>query len=273
MTNNTQQVIAKFWKMSLYLPRMKDSLIATVGKERDINDWFSSKAKIIKSDTHSQVGLLETETLGQIYIKRYRTKSWWHRLALLFGSGRPVKNFKMSLLLSERGMPVPTPYGLITARGCLGFPGSSYYLCQGLVGGEDLKSFYLASSDNGAEIIKDCLQRIGRLLAEFHNCGYLHGDCKWSNILLQGAETFFVDLDNAGKNSSPDAQAKDLARFILNAEELAIGKQVFDCFINAYCETRSSASAGLMDSCKTQLEKLRVRHLARYGERGERLMD
>lgn len=269
---NNKAVKNKFWIMSWYLPRIKDSLVNEVGENRDINDWFAATADIIKADTYSQVGLLETKALGKIYAKCYRAKSWWHRVAMLFGQGRPVRCFKMSSTLFEKGLPVPEPYGLISAKGFLGIPRSSYYLCQGLIDAEDLKSVYMAFEDKNSEEIKNCLQVIGRHLAEFHNSGYLHGDCKWSNIVLQGGQVFFVDLDNAGKITSRDAEAKDLARFILNAEELAIGEGSYDCFINAYSEARSNASASLMGSCKNYLEKLRVKHLARYGKRGERLM-
>lgn len=272
MHNKNKKVVTKFWNMSLYLPRLKDRLVALVGENRNINDWFETKVTIIKADTYSQVGLAETETLGKIYVKRYSAKFCWHRLAMLLVLGRPVKCFKMSSALLEHGLPVPEPYGLITAKGFFGFPHSSYYLCQGLIDAEDLKSFYMAADDSHSAIIKDRLQCVGRQLAQLHNAGYMHGDCKWSNILLQGTEVFFVDLDNSRKTFGRDAEAKDLARFILNAEELAIGKVAFECFINAYCETRNNASNTLMSSSKFQLDKLRIKHLARYGDRGERLM-
>ena len=273
MKSKSKKIVGRFWKMYLCMSTPIGSLTTTIGKDRCVNDWFNSEAKIIKRDKYSRVGFVQEENIGKIYIKHYSAKSWWHRISMFFNQGRAGRSFKVSDELLRNGISVPIPYALITANGSFGLPDSSYYLCQGLVKGKDFKSFYLSSDVKNSDLIKDRLQYIGRQLAGLHNCGYVHGDFKWSNIIFQGSKLFFVDLDNTSKINSLDIEAKDLARFILNAEELMTDKTVFNYFMKAYRKSRKNASINLMLRCKKDLEKLRNKHLVRYGNRGWRLID
>jgi tRNA A-37 threonylcarbamoyl transferase component Bud32 len=117
------------------------------------------------------------------------------------------------------------------------------------------------------------LHSAGESVARLHRAGYAHGDCKWSNLLWTGGQCYLVDLDGAGKAPIGSAkQARDLARFTLNAEELDIGPELYEFFLQGYLQGVSVSRSVAIDQMMPSLRLLRDRHLAKYGERGRRLL-
>jgi hypothetical protein len=81
------------------------------------------------------------------------------------------------------------------------------------------------------------MRSAGENLATLHRVGYAHGHCKWNNLFWDGHHAYLIDLDDARKcRFRGIEQAQDLARFTLNAEELSIGLEIFELFLEPYLQ-------------------------------------
>ena len=67
-------------------------------------------------------------------------------------------------------------------------------------------------------------------------------------------------------------QARDVARFTLDAEELELGQQRFGYFLDNYLAGSGRSREGVVADAMPALRKLRKRHLARYGRTGQTLL-
>ncbi len=226
--------------------------------------WMSANAEVIKRDAHSQVGLL---TLNErpCYLKYYRSKRAAQDLLLRFGRGRGVASFDNALALRRAGLDVPEPLACLrTQQGLL-------LLTEAIPGATDLKQLWLSGPDS--DRLKTMMTTAGETLAGWHGRGFTHGDCKWSNFLVLGERQLLVDLEGVGRGS-PNSQGarRDLARFVVNAEDMGLPAPPFQAFLERYAAVLGIRAADLPQRIRPRLEALRRRHLARYGERGERLL-
>jgi len=258
------------WRFTHATPRFRDRLDTIFSGYQNFSSWFDLHVEIIKQDTYSEVGFAETLALGRVYVKRYRAKTWLHRVGIFHGRSRAARCFDNNTALLENAIPVPNPYCVVIEKDSLGFPLQSYYLCQGLVSAPDFKSVFLNRAEYSYGDGSEKFGNIGKQLALLHNAGYMHGDFKWSNVLLLGVQVFFVDLDNVKTvPESSMAGARDVARFILNAEDLAIDKTEINYFLEAYRTNRTASLDNFSDAVATNLKKLRRRHRVRYGGRAK----
>jgi len=230
----------------------------------DIAAWMQLHTRLLKSDTNSLVGLLQLQHEA-CYLKLYRYKSTVQKLLFRLGRGRPVRSFDVACKLAEKEVPVPRP------RACLLVPGGVLLLTEGIAGGGNLNDLWREQSAH--DKFRQLLHSAGESVARLHRAGYAHGDCKWSNLLWTGGQCYLVDLDGAGKAPIGSAkQARDLARFTLNAEELDIGPELYEFFLQGYLQGVSVSRSVAIDQMMPSLRLLRDRHLAKYGERGRRLL-
>ena len=229
----------------------------------DTASWMQRETQLLKSDANSLVGLLSLQDQC-CYLKLYRYKSHVQKMLFRMGRGRAVRNFDIACKLATNGVPVPRPLA------CLQVPEGLLLLTEAIAGGSDLADLW-QQQPAGAEAGK-LLQGAGAAIARLHRAGYAHGDCKWNNLLCARDQFYLVDLDGAHKASAGSArQARDVARFTLNAEELAIGLPRYEMFLASYLqgvdEPRTDVIAGMLPILHT----LRARHLTKYGERGQPL--
>jgi tRNA A-37 threonylcarbamoyl transferase component Bud32 len=216
--------------------------------------------RLVKSDRFSRVGLLVLA--GELhYLKFYRPKSIGQQLWFRLARGRGVRAFDMGEALAGQGIAVPEP------RACLLVPEGMLLLTEGLQGAGDLQALW--RSEPGPGDPGGLMTAAGRALGRFHLAGYAHGDCKWSNLLWYAGHFYLADLEAV--RAAPVGgrrQARDLARFTLNAEELSAGEAHYRQFLSSYCEATGTPRAMAIDRLLPDLRRLRARHRARYGERG-----
>lgn len=229
----------------------------------DMPAWMAASGGIIKGEKHSLVALAEVDT-EQCCLKYYRHKSPLHALLLMFNRHRGVQAFDNALELADKGFKVPQP------RACLGVPGGLLLITQGLIG-SDFRALWQENPAILAE--QGLLARCGELLAGFHKAGYSHGDCKWSNLFWSDGQIYLLDLE-AVQRAAPGSsrQARDLARFTVNAEDFGLDSDSYGAFLEAYCQGRAISEATLIDQLLPRLRKLRARHSRKYGERGAPLL-
>jgi tRNA A-37 threonylcarbamoyl transferase component Bud32 len=257
MTDNVRIIRGDYWAALL-----KDELSqSAVGAA----EWMEDHTNILKSDLHSLSGLMRMD--GQVcFLKLYRIKSLFHKLQYRMGMGRPLRNFTAARDLDAQGLAVPRPFA------CLLVPDGMLLLIEGLAGPGTLAELWRRGGLSGDESSR-LMRGAGETLATLHRSGFAHGDCKWNNLFWDGYRVCLIDLDDARKsNTGSKAQSEDLARFIVNAEELSIGSDMFEQFLAAYLE-------GVVDTRRTVIERMlpsllryRKKHLARYGPQGQRLV-
>lgn len=228
-------------------------------------EWMEDHTNILKSDRHSLSGLMRMD--GQVcFLKLYRIKSPLHRLQFRLGMGRPLRNFTAARDLDAQGLAVPRPFA------CLLVPEGMLLLVEGLAGPGTLAEVWRRgelSDEDAARLMRSA----GETLATLHSSGFAHGDCKWTNLFWDGYRVHLIDLDDARKSRTGSrAQSEDLARFIVNAEELSIGSELFEQFLAAYLEGVVDTRRTVIDRLLPSLLRYRKKHLARYGPHGQRLV-
>jgi tRNA A-37 threonylcarbamoyl transferase component Bud32 len=144
-------------------------------------------------------------------------------------------------------------------------------LTEGMPDGRNLNDLW--REQPAPDEFRQIMHGAGESVARLHRAGYAHGDCKWSNLLWTGRQCYLVDLDGVGMAAIASAkQARDLARFTLNAEELAIGPELYELFLESYLQCVGASRDATMANMMPLLRMLRDRHLAKYGARGQRLL-
>lgn len=249
---------------SIWGERLSDELSQFNGNTMD---WMEQHTRVIKSDQHSKVGLLELEQQN-CYLKYYQSKSWGQRALFRLGIGRGFRSFDGALALLEKQVPVPQPLS------CVLIPGGMMLLTRAIQPACDLKAQWLDGP--GADLKAALMATAGRVLHGMHAAGYCHGDCKWSNFLWSQGQIYFVDLEAVevagGGVLGSTKQARDVARFVLNAEDLSLTRAEFEPFIQTYLEHSKVSEKALIGAIMPVLARLRRRHDKHYGVRGTRLL-
>jgi hypothetical protein len=82
-----------------------------------------------------------------------------------------------------------------------------------------------------------------------------------------------VDLEGVGRGSPASQGARrDLARFVVNAEDMGLPAPRFQTFLDSYAGLLGVDAGAIPRRIKPRLEALRRRHRAKYGERGQQLL-
>jgi tRNA A-37 threonylcarbamoyl transferase component Bud32 len=233
----------------------------------NIMAWMERHTQVLKSDKHSTVGLLELEQQA-CYLKYYRHKSWAQRALFQLGIGRGFRSFDGALALLEKHVPVPEPLS------CVLIPGGMLLLTQAMQPACDLKAEWLDGPDANRKA--ELMANAGLALHRLHVAGYCHGDSKWSNFLWSQGQFYLVDLE-AVESVAADVlgskkQARDIARFVLNAEDLSLTPAEFEPFMHAYLDQSKVSENALIGAIMPALNRLRRRHDKHYGARGTRLI-
>lgn len=236
----------------------------------DTAAWMVRHTRLLKSDTHSRVGLLEIQ--GQpCFLKLYLAKSRRQQLGFRLGYARALHSFDMAGKLAQRGLAVPVP------RACVLVPEGVLLLTEGIADSRNLRDLWLEQPDpERAELLMRCA---GAALAALHRAGFAHGDGKWSNLLWSGEQFLLVDLDavrelKAAGGAAPvplPRQLRDLARFTVDAEELGASQEQYDFFLNSYCAAGKQASDLLVKGIQSAADPIRSRHTRNHGKVHKRL--
>ena len=131
-----------------------------------------------------------------------------HSLARKIIGSRARRLYNVTVKLFEKGFNVPPPIGFIEKRD------ASFYFSSFIENSENLWVAY-----KECQRPKELANGFASTLAGWHMKGAVHGDLKWSNILVRknvsGREFFFVDLDQTRLYAAPNVKGikKDIRKF------------------------------------------------------------
>ena len=149
------------------------------------------------------------------FLKRYNCRNWQYRFFNALRRSRALRAWETTWALWQNNVPVPRPLLFIEERQAR-LLGRSYVLMDSLQSAERLVEAW-ANSD--AQRHKELLGLIASTLGAMHASGGVHGDLKWSNLLVEDShevKLFLVDLDGSRmlKAFRRSAALKDLRRFL-----------------------------------------------------------
>ena len=165
------------------------------------------------------------------YYKTLPVPAWWPWL-----HGRPKRVWPMGVALEISGVPVPANAALVRPSS-----GVTVIILEYLHEAATLHAFVTAGKANERHFAG-----LGRLTGRLHRSGVVHGDLKWSNIMVcnpdvRDAPGFcLIDLDGAswlrGKGDDAAARSRDIARFICDGIKERIENEFLVAFRQGYHE-------------------------------------
>ncbi|MBI5598235.1 MAG: hypothetical protein HY890_00685 [Deltaproteobacteria bacterium] len=191
---------------------------------------------LIKDDRATTVGVAGGPQAGlpfDVVIKRFNYKGALHSMAKRFSGTRARRLYGLTLELFKRGLGVPDPIGFLEdVRGR-----NSFYVSKFIAGAENLALMW---KDGRFEEPHALTAALAGAIAGWHARGAVHGDLKWSNMLVKKGgrvpTCFFIDLDNARlyPEANLKGMVKDLERFYRYALRLGAREWVDEEFLPAY---------------------------------------
>ncbi len=190
-----------------------------------------------KHDLSSTSGILKGDAFGlpnDLFVKRFNYKGLFSFLLKFISGGRAKRLWDINLVLFKKGLPVPMPIAYI--RPSLKNR-HSFYISTVINNADNLGNMYKRGLFSEPEVIADI---VGKAVSELHMSGAVHGDLKWSNILIQKDagewRPFIIDLDQSRLHEKINFKGviKDLVRFYRYGLELGAEEWVDTQFFPVY---------------------------------------
>lgn len=197
-----------------------------------------SKGLVLKDGRTVKAARVDIGNDQHVFLKRYNRKGFFHTFKNIFRSSRAKRVWRNSFGLELRGIPVPATIAHIEERKFRVLL-RSYVLSEFLSEAKTLGSIYNEESIKERRL--SVMNTLGREVARMHRYGCLHGDLKWSNILIKNIEgtvrCFFVDFDGAKIKKSlglPDV-LPELSRFYAEMLKYGLSPEEKTGFFSSYC--------------------------------------
>jgi tRNA A-37 threonylcarbamoyl transferase component Bud32 len=177
--------------------------------------------------------------------------------------------WRNSLHLLNCGINVPEPFGYL-----LKFKGPScsggYFFSKLLLGCDNLGTLALNFTKLNQRLeFEGLIEALAEGVAVLHNRKVIHRDLKWSNIMVHKRKNkfWFIDLESAKLYWFTPGLAslvRDIARFVLNCQEIGINESIIERFLDTYARCRKLTRASLDKPVTSVLRKLREKHQKKY---------
>jgi len=177
-------------------------------------DGAFKEEHMVKPGSRTHAGFVTLN--GKMYfLKRYNCRNWQYRFFNALRRSRALRAWQTAWALWQNNVPVPRPLLFLEERQAR-LLGRSYVLMDSLQCAERLVE---AWTNSDAQRRKKLLELIASTLGAMHASGGVHGDLKWSNLLVEdshGAKLYLVDLDGSRMlmNFRRRLALKDLQRFL-----------------------------------------------------------
>lgn len=241
-------------------PESKNFQFVLSAVAENVDHLISSGSFIVKkNDLSTTVGILKGAAVGlsyDVWLKRFNSKSFLDFLVKRIFGSRAKRLYSVSRKLHEQGLPVPKP---IAHREASFTAKDTFFISEIIENARSVADIFIK---DGFTEPRKIARQLAETIAKWHAAGAVHGDLKWSNIMLQedtaGSRFFLVDLDQTKLYSTPNMKGvmKDLARFYRYSLELDAEEWVRTEFIPAYI-------INIPDHMKHKIDLLYVRNKAK----------
>ncbi|HEY0843054.1 lipopolysaccharide kinase InaA family protein [Methylotenera sp.] len=180
-------------------------------------------------------------TDGDVVIKRYNIKGFWHGLSRALRMTRAAKSWANAYRLMISGILTPPPVALIEERwGC--FRRRAYFVSAYVEAPDALQYFAQCISLQDKKAVA---QNLAALFYKMYLLRFAHGDCKATNIKIVDGAPLLIDLDSMQAYSIHWLAAfwfklqhiKDLKRLMKNwADDAEIQALLKQAFVQKYGE-------------------------------------
>lgn len=236
---------------------------------------FTGEFRPLKSSISARTAIIDIGRFGyksarrEIYAKEFFYKNLLHSFKPIFRMHRAQILWRNSWNLLRYGVNVPEPAGYLLHQvgpSCRG----AYFFAEALTECDNLGNL----ARNFAELNQrldqgGLIETLALTVASMHNRGVIHGDLKWSNIMvhLKENKVWFIDLDAAEiYRIMPVSSriARDVARFVLNGMEVGIDTSIVDRFLDQYAIQRKLSRHSIERPVAKMLRMLQKKHHKKY---------
>ena len=239
-------------------------LEAWIGEGNDPRDLLAIDVGVEKRSGKVCSGVIELSTRSdriEVFLKKYTIAKFRRIFDATMGNHRATNVWDMSWHLTEHSVPVPRPLGYFVQR--MGSDwGTSTFCCELIKDCSNLNAIFL-----GAEVRSQWLIGEGFLeifadgVASMHQSGVVHGDLKWTNILVDEPSLHYwlVDLDSCAHLPEVGRDrhaARDLARFVVSGLENGVRRDILKPFLDRYAERQSVTTERLQSVIDPWIQKL-----------------
>ena len=212
-------------------------------KGNDPRELLTGQSRIAKHDKYGCAGFVDVHQTqkdsSEFFVKKYLQHRIWRVLYYAISRNRALTNWRNSLLMRERDIPVPDPFGFFI-YGPGNDIGTSFFCCESLKGCHNLHALARDNRSRFNELVGDGIYtNLADLVATLHSRGFTHGDLKWANILLddKNGKVWIIDLDGSktfDKKPHIHYSTRDIARFLVSPIELNLGWDVVRLLFQTY---------------------------------------
>jgi hypothetical protein len=254
-----------------------------VRNDGDPTVLFSDKSRHLKSSGSGRSAIVETGAAGQadreeIYVKEFFYKNFFHSCKPLLGMHRAQILWRNSMCLVQSGVCIPKPFGYLLQQSGFSCRGA-YFFSEALTGCIDLSTLAFERAELDRRLGDGKLiESVATMVALLHDNGVIHGDLKWSNIMVheQKNEVWFIDLDSFKRrifNPGMNFYLQDVARFVVNAQEVGIDESIVDRFLATYARRRKLARNCMDELIARRARVVKIKRQKKYGIHSENKTD
>ena len=196
--------------------------------------WFGPDGATVCKESHSAAVrrtllAVDATTTIPVLLKRPRARNLWRRLRQLLPPSRSARGWRLGHALLNRDLPAPRPLAVLERR--VGpFVRDSVLVTEWVAGAADLEAFVRAQYPQlGPRGWFRRKQTLGTLLVrrlrQLQERGFLHLDCKASNLLVVSQprlELLWIDMDGLRqvRGAAKRHWQRALARLYVSVAEL-----------------------------------------------------
>lgn len=227
-----------------------------------ISDAINDKIifDVIKDGSATVVGTIHKNSSGldaDLIVKCFKSGGFLKTFGRRFIGSKAKSLFKDNSFLFDSGFNVPEPVCFIDLFGDI----ESCFISIALDGFENFAIAYDEFLKNSSE---ELAQSIAGEMNCWHNAGIVHGDMKWSNIMVDlggSMKSYFIDLDQVsiGKSINLSGVMGDLTRFYRYGIERGMEDWVYNTFLPIYLEGSDNKIKGSLS-----IENISLRAMAEH---------
>ena len=227
----------------------------------NIDSWLAD-AKRIKTDTSRDVVVGYLPSGAGVLCKIHKEAGLFASLKCYLFQSKAERGHIKTKLFSDLGYKTPVSLGFLQ-QNQLGRNCKSLHFTAFLEDAKTLEDLFkqTQAGDKNHEAI---LQQLAILLSGLHADGYIHGDTKLSNFLLEGNEIYLIDLDGFKPVSKRWSAARDVARLLVGLSESGCSQSDMALFFNVYCTGAGCESDRFKIDVLALVNRFQRKHQLKY---------